>query len=109
MIQLFSGILKLNGAVFSDAGNTWLARKDNSIPNGDFDISRLGHDIAVSTGAGLRVVVAEFFTIRLDAAFPIKKPYVAANNGWVLRAVDLGSSSWRSNNIVVNLAIGMPF
>jgi outer membrane protein assembly factor BamA len=109
MIQLFSGTLKLNGAIFSDAGNTWLARKSATNLGGDFDISRLGHDIAISTGAGLRVIVAEFFTVRLDAAFPIKNPYVAANNGWVISKVDLGNSEWRQKNVVINLAIGMPF
>ncbi|MGC4058586.1 MAG: BamA/TamA family outer membrane protein [Chitinophagaceae bacterium] len=109
MIQLFSGTLKLNGAIFADAGNTWLARKSSTTLGGDFDISRLGHDIAVSTGAGLRVIVAEFFTVRLDAAFPVKNPYVAANNGWVIRYVDLGNSEWRQKNVVINLAIGMPF
>lgn len=109
MIQLFSGTLRLNGALFADAGNVWLANKDVKTPNGEFDISRLGHDIAVSTGAGLRVIVADFFTIRLDAAFPIKDPYVAPNNGWVLRKVDLGNSAWRSDNIIINFAIGMPF
>lgn len=109
MIQLFSGTLKLNGAVFSDAGNTWLARKSATDLGGDFDISRLGRDIAISTGAGLRVIVAEFFTVRLDAAFPIKNPYIAANNGWVIRKIDLGNSEWRQKNVVINLAIGMPF
>lgn len=109
MIQLFSGTLNLNGAVFADAGNIWLAQKDETIPNGHFEISRLGHDIAVSTGAGLRVIVAGFFTVRLDAAFPIKNPYVQPNNGWILRQVELGNRAWRSDNVVLNVAIGMPF
>ena len=109
MIKLFSGTLNLNGALFADAGNTWLAKKSESTPNGQFDISRLGQDIAVSTGAGLRVIVAEFFTVRMDAAFPVKDPYVLSKNGWVIRKVDLGNSAWRAKNVVVNLAIGMPF
>jgi outer membrane protein insertion porin family len=109
MIQLFSGTLNLNGALFADAGNTWLARKAVNTPNGDFDISRLGQDIAMSTGAGLRVIVAEFFTVRLDAAFPIKNPYNPAKSGWIIREVDLGNSSWRKDNLVLNVAIGMPF
>lgn len=109
MIQLFSGTLQLNGALFADAGNVWLSKKDPETPGGNLDISRFGHDIAVSTGAGLRVIVAEFFTIRLDAAFPIKKPYVPANNGWVLNQVDLSDRSWRNKNVVLNVAIGMPF
>lgn len=109
MIKLFSGTLNLNGALFADAGNIWLAKKSENTPNGHLDISRLGQDIAMSTGAGLRVIVAEFFTVRLDAAFPIKDPYIYSNNGWILRKVDLGNSDWRSKNVVLNLAIGMPF
>lgn len=109
MIQLFSGTINLNGALFTDAGNTWLARKSVNYPNGELDISRFGHDIAMSTGAGLRIIIASFFTVRLDAAFPIKNPYITANSGWVLREVDLGNSSWRAQNLVLNVAIGMPF
>jgi outer membrane protein insertion porin family len=109
MIKLFSGVLSLNGALFADAGNTWLAKKSDAYINGEFDISRLGQDLAVSTGAGLRVIVAGFFTVRLDAAFPIKNPYILSDNGWILNKVDLGNSSWRKNNLVINVAIGMPF
>jgi outer membrane protein insertion porin family len=109
MIQLFSGTINLNGALFADAGNTWLARKSVNYPNGELDISRFGNDIAVSTGAGLRIIIASFFTVRLDAAFPIKNPYISANSGWVLKEVDLGNSSWRAQNLVLNVAIGMPF
>lgn len=109
MIKLFSGTLNLNGAFFADGGNIWLAKKSANTPEGEFDISRLGQDIAVSTGAGLRVIVAEFFTVRLDAAFPIKNPYIPEKSGWILNKVDLGSSEWRKKNVVLNVAIGMPF
>lgn len=109
MIQLFSGTLNLNGALFADAGNTWLARQSEDYPNGEFDISRLGDDIAMSTGAGLRVIVAGFFTVRLDAAFPIKDPYIRNNAGWILKKVALGDASWRRDNVVLQVAIGMPF
>lgn len=109
MIQLFSGTLNLNGALFADAGNTWFAKKSDDLPNGHFDISRLGQDIAMSTGAGLRVIVAGFFTVRLDGAFPIKNPYNPVNNGWQIKQVDLGNKTWRSNNVILHLAIGMPF
>lgn len=109
MIQLFSGTLNLNGALFADAGNTWLAKKSADYPNGQLDINRLGQDIAMSTGAGLRIIVAGFFTVRLDAAFPIKNPYIKANSGWILDKVDLGNQNWRKDNVVLNVAIGMPF
>ena len=53
--------------------------------------------------------VAGFFTVRLDAAFPVKDPYVYNKNGWIIRKVDLGNKTWRGDNVVVNFAIGMPF
>lgn len=109
VIQLFSGVLKLNGAVFADAGNVWLAKKDSQSPNGHFDISRLGKDIAISTGFGMRVIVADFFTIRLDFGFPVKNPYITTNNGWVINDIQFNDPSWRSKNLVTNFAIGMPF
>jgi outer membrane protein assembly factor BamA len=109
VVQLFSGSLKLNGAVFTDAGNIWLAESSAEYPNGTLSWSRFGHDIAVSSGAGLRIDVGGFFTIRGDVAFPIKKPYIADFGGWVLRDVNFGSRTWRQDNLVLNIAIGYPF
>ncbi|OJW77627.1 MAG: hypothetical protein BGO69_07330 [Bacteroidetes bacterium 46-16] len=110
MLQLFTGAIKLNGAVFADAGNIWLARKSSDFPGGNFTFSTLGQDIAVSTGAGIRMDIAGFFVIRLDGAFPVKKPYVFnGNGGWVFNEIAFDNSTWRAHNIVVNIAIGYPF
>lgn len=107
--QLFAGFIKMNGAIFTDAGNIWLARESQNYPGGNFDIKRLGQDIAADAGAGLRFDIATFITLRLDTAFPIKKPYLSANNGWVIKDVDLSNPNWRANNLVINVAIGYPF
>jgi len=109
LLQLFGGTLQLNGAVFTDAGNIWLARKDPSYPGGEFNFSRLGQDMAVSSGAGVRADIGGLFVLRLDAAFPLKKPYVLQNNGWVLDQIKLQSKDWRNDNIVLQIAIGYPF
>ncbi|PQJ08715.1 hypothetical protein CJD36_022750 [Flavipsychrobacter stenotrophus] len=109
ILPLFAGTVKMNGALFADAGNIWLAKKDSAYANGEFQLSRLGHDIAMDVGAGTRFEIASFITLRLDVAMPIKKPYVSSNGGWVLNQIDFGNSTWRANNVVVNISIGYPF
>ncbi|RQO31529.1 hypothetical protein DBR32_06115 [Taibaiella sp. KBW10] len=109
MIQLFAGAIGLNGAIFADAGNIWLANKDPNLPGASFAFNRLWQDIAMSTGAGLRADIGGFLVLRADWAFPIKKPYVSQNSGWVLHEVDFGSRQWRNKNINLNVGIGLPF
>ncbi|MEI8279120.1 MAG: BamA/TamA family outer membrane protein [Bacteroidota bacterium] len=109
ILPLFGGSVKMNGALFADAGNIWLARKDKNYLDGEFNISRLGQDIAVSSGAGIRFDFAGLIVLRLDAAFPIKKPYVAENFGWVINQISPFDGSWRANNMVLQLALGYPF
>ena len=109
IVQLFSGALHLAGAIFTDAGNIWLAHPTPQYPGGEFALNKLGQDIAASSGAGARIDIGGLFTIRLDAAFPIKKPYVLVDNGWVLKDVNPLNKSWRSQNLVLQIAIGYPF
>ena len=45
----------LHGAVFLDAGNVWLMRKDESRPGGEFTLKNFARQIALGTGAGLRL------------------------------------------------------
>ncbi len=106
---LFAGNVKLNGALFTDAGNIWLARKDSSTVGGEFDISKLGQDIAMDVGAGARFEIVSFLTLRFDVAIPVKKPYLPNNYGWVWDKIDFADPTWRANNVVVNLSIGYPF
>jgi len=106
---LFANALKLNGALFGDAGNIWLAHKDNSFPGGDFELNTLGQSVAADAGAGLRFDFATFLTVRFDVAMPIKKPYVGTNNGWVFNQIAFTDPTWRTNNIVLQFAIGYPF
>jgi outer membrane protein assembly factor BamA len=108
IVQLFYGVVKMKGAVFADAGNIWLAKKTPDFEDGEFQFSKLGSDMVISTGAGARFDLAGFFVFRVDAAFPIKKPY-GENDGWVTDKIALGLSNWRKNNIVLNIAIGYPF
>ncbi|MDJ1482046.1 BamA/TamA family outer membrane protein [Cytophagaceae bacterium YF14B1] len=98
----------LKGAIFADAGNIWLVRSDTARPGGEFAWNRFYKEIAVGTGLGLRLD-ASFFVLRLDAAFPLRIPYLPENNRWVIQNVNIFNSRWRSNNLIFNIAIGYPF
>lgn len=101
----------LNWALFVDAGNIWLFR-DNPDPKklkpgGKFSKDFL-QELAVGTGAGLRFDFT-FLILRTDLAFPLRKPWLPKGQRWVFNDIDFGSSSWRKENLVFNLAIGYPF
>jgi len=100
----FSRILE--GAVFIDAGNIWLYRKNPYKPGAEFSKDFL-KQLAVGTGAGIRLDFS-FFLIRLDVAFPLRKPFLVGNE-WVIDQIDFTNKSWRGDNIIYNLAIGYPF
>jgi outer membrane protein insertion porin family len=97
----------VNGAIFADAGNIWLYNKDPQKPGAEFTKQFL-NQLAVGAGVGLRADVS-FLVLRLDLAFPLRKPYLPEGQRWVINQIDFGSSSWRKDNLVLNIAIGYPF
>jgi outer membrane protein insertion porin family len=97
----------VKGALFVDAGNIWLLNEDPDKPGAKLSKDFMS-EIAVGVGAGLRFDFS-FLVLRTDLAFPIRKPYLPDGERWVLDKVNLGSSSWRKENLVFNLAIGYPF
>ncbi|MFY0253754.1 BamA/TamA family outer membrane protein [Chitinophaga sp. 30R24] len=109
LLKMFGGSVNLKGATFVDMGNIWVIRKDSTRPGSEFRFKQLYHDLAIGTGAGLRLDFS-YFLIRLDWGIPLKVPYFTGNkNGWYLSQWDLKSSSWRRENIIWNIAIGYPF
>ncbi|MFA4869301.1 MAG: BamA/TamA family outer membrane protein [Pedobacter sp.] len=111
----------LYGALFADAGNVWLRKEDMGTPSSDDDpkgsLARPGSgfklknafkEMAVGTGAGLRLD-ATIFVIRLDVAFPVRKPYLPEGKRWVIDQVDFGDKGWRKENLIYNIGIGYPF
>jgi outer membrane protein assembly factor BamA len=102
--KLFSVV---NGAAFIDAGNIWLRNKDPEKPGAEFS-SKFLDQLAVGAGAGLRLDLS-FLVLRLDLAFPLRKPYLPEGDRWVINQINFGSGAWRSDNLVFNLAIGYPF
>ncbi|TWF37403.1 outer membrane protein assembly factor BamA [Chitinophaga polysaccharea] len=109
LLRMFGGSINLKGATFLDMGNIWMIRKDPSRPGSEFQLSQLYHDLAMGTGAGLRLDFS-YFLVRLDWGIPLKVPYFTGNkNGWYLSEWDLKSGRWRRENIIWNIAIGYPF
>ncbi|OYQ36141.1 hypothetical protein CHU92_10150 [Flavobacterium cyanobacteriorum] len=102
--KLFSVV---HGALFVDAGNIWLWNENPEKPGGRFS-GDFYKELAVGTGAGLRIDVT-FLVLRLDLAFPLRKPWLPEQDRWVLDQVDFGSKTWRKDNLVFNIAIGYPF
>jgi len=106
----------LYGALFVDAGNIWLRKEDLGEP-GKPETARLGsgfklknalNELAVGTGAGLRVD-ATIFVVRLDVAFPVRKPYLPEGQRWVFDDIAFGNKDWRKQNLIFNIGIGYPF
>jgi outer membrane protein assembly factor BamA len=98
----YTGIF--NGAVFMDAGNTWLVRKQPDRPGGLFKVNDFYQQIAMGVGTGLRIDVS-FFVLRLDLAYPIRKPYLAEGQRWIAST----KQDWGFSDLVLNLAVGYPF
>ena len=113
--------LKLGGAVFADMGNIWNIKKDSLNPLSEFKLSRLGRDIAIGVGTGLRFDF-NYFLVRIDGAIKLKDPARLENNGWL----DITHFTWKNheferrnssgevispnrNNFAIQLGIGLPF
>jgi len=98
----------LKGAFFVDAGNVWLLKSNPANTGSPFMFSKFMDQLAVGAGFGIRIDVS-FFILRFDLAMPLRKPWLEENHRWVVNQIDLGSSAWRKDNLVLNVAIGYPF
>ncbi len=97
----------LFSALFADVGNIWFRKEQPDAPGSGF--TRNWHkELAVDAGIGLRID-ANIMVIRLDVAIPLRIPSLPENQRWVISDVDIGSKTWRKNNVVLNIAFGYPF
>lgn len=103
----------LNVAAFVDAGNIWLINDEfdqkgvNTRPGGKFSKEFLS-EIAVGAGVGLRLDFS-ILVLRLDLAMPLRVPYYEKGDRWTFDRINFGDSSWRKDNLILNIAIGYPF
>ena len=81
--RLFSNMFggNLNGAVFLDAGNVWLMRKDKARPGAEFTFKHFFDNIAVGTGVGIRYDLS-FLVLRLDWGIALHVPYETGRSGY---------------------------
>jgi outer membrane protein insertion porin family len=105
----------LKGALFVDAGNIWNFRENPELVNpltgnveGQFRASEFLNELAVGTGAGLRLD-AGFFVLRLDMGLALRKPWLPEAERWTVDRLGLDNPQGRRDNLVLNIAIGYPF
>ena len=96
---------QLNGALFTDIGNIWFLKKAAGLKEEVFSINRLGKDIAVGVGGGLRIDFG-FFVIRLDYAYKAKNPSpslanAVSQNKWFY--------DWKPQGGQLQIGINYPF
>jgi outer membrane protein insertion porin family len=97
----------ISTAVFVDAGNIWT--KDTLMFGPASKLTKTWFkEIAVATGIGLRFD-ANVLIIRADLGIPLRKPYLPDGKRWVLNQIDFGSGPWRRENLILNIALGLPF
>ena len=96
--RLFSD---LKGALFVDAGNIWLLKKDPERPGGELRASTFAEQIALNTGFGVRYDL-EFLVLRVDFGLGLHAPYKTSRNGYFNLNPLKDGFAW-------HFAIGYPF
>ncbi len=110
----FDIIKSFKGALFVDAGNIWSRNPERDASGeivregSEFNPKTFISQLAIGTGAGVRFDL-NFFVLRLDLAFPIRKPWLEEHERWVFDEIAFGSKDWRRQNLILNIAIGYPF
>lgn len=98
----------LKGALFVDAGNVWLARKDSQRIGADFKLNRFYKEIALGTGIGMRADFT-YFIFRFDVGVQVFDPTIDDGTKWVIRNINVQEDRWLRNFFKFNIAIGYPF
>lgn len=93
---------RLNGAVFLDAGNIWLLKKDPKRPGAELKWKGLLNEIALGTGFGLRYDIS-YLVIRADLEIGLHTPYPNPDKTGYYNI-----SSFK-DGLGFHLAIGYPF
>lgn len=106
-------------ALFVDAGNIWLLNADASRPGAEFNSSTFLNEIAIGSGAGIRLDF-EFFLVRFDMGFQMKDPLKIPGERWfwepkteyneyLAQVAGTDPPPTFKVNRVFNLGIGFPF
>ncbi len=101
---------KLKGASFVDFGNVWTLSSSNNDPTGKFKWDTFHKQLAVGTGAGLRLDYS-FLLFRFDLGLKLRDPRFTGSEQWVIQRIS--DEQWKSTNQYsfwnFNFGIGYPF
>jgi Omp85 superfamily domain len=98
----------LGTALFLDAGNVWMS-KDSYIYGKEALFSKnFIRQMALGTGLGFRFDFT-FIILRLDIGTPLYIPSEDQGKKWVIEQFSPIKKAWRKENLVWNIAIGLPF
>lgn len=90
----------LHGAVFLDAGNVWLMKRDPLRPGGELSLPNMRR-IALGTGLGIRYDL-DFLVLRFDIGMGLHAPYETRRSGFY------NFERFR-HGVAYHFAIGYPF
>lgn len=91
----------LKGAVFTDIGNIWTMRENETFVGGEFHFNTFYKQLAADAGFGLRLDIS-FLLFRLDIAAPMVNPAYPEGQRWRISKLQL-------NDFILNFGIGYPF
>lgn len=97
----FKLIADLHGALFVDAGNVWLMKKDKERPGGEFKTNDFAKQLALNTGFGFRYDL-QFLVLRVDFGLGLHAPYNTGKKGYFNLEPFGDGFAW-------HFAIGYPF
>ncbi len=99
--QIIPNSIVLKGAFFLDIGNVWNYRNTKplgGIDSTQFKIKNLFKELGVAAGTGFRFDF-NYFVLRFDLGFRIKRPDVSSNNGWQIPAISFNNIFKRGEQI----------
>ena len=91
----------IKGAIFTDIGNIWTMKENETFIGGQFKFDTFYKQLAADAGVGLRFDFS-FFLFRLDAAVPIVNPAYPEGERWRIDKLQF-------KDFVLNFGIGYPF
>lgn len=90
----------VKGALFLDAGNIWLLKKDEYRPGGELTLKSFFNDMALGSGVGVRLDMS-FIVVRADMGIGLHNPYSTNESGYFNMPF--------KDSLSLHLAIGYPF
>ncbi len=91
----------LKGAIFTDIGNIWTMKENETFAGGEFHFNTFYKQLAADAGLGLRLDIS-FLLFRLDVAAPMVNPAYPEGQRWRI-------SKLQFNDFILNFGIGYPF